>query len=79
MRRTSESPVGDLSSGLISFYFVILGFPQGGSTAAKHIDRGPYDSLVDASAIETSSSGGLCMQLDRTHVVIRLRTLSRNR
>ncbi len=48
-----------LSSGLISFYFVILGFPQGPSPHRSTLTAASYDSLIDHSTTETSSRGGL--------------------
>ena len=39
-----------LSSGLISFYFVILGFPRGDATGQSSLTAGRYDALKDYSA-----------------------------
>ncbi len=50
-----------LSSGLMSFYFVILGFPRQGAAVRLTVCLG---------------CRGQAMQLDRTHVVIRLRSMS---
>jgi uncharacterized membrane protein SpoIIM required for sporulation len=48
-----------LSSGLISFYFVILGFPQGDPQQRANLTAGRYDTLVDHSGGEDASPGGI--------------------
>jgi uncharacterized membrane protein SpoIIM required for sporulation len=47
------------SSGLISFYFVILGFPRGGSTAGRSLTAGTYDSLIEGQDRQTVSGGAI--------------------
>lgn len=48
-----------ISSGMISFYFVILGFPQAETPRHTDLTASHYDALIDHSAEQTAAPKGI--------------------